>query len=77
MQDSSIPATGVSEYDRVWAVNNMTKKADEKCKKEIAERKTTTAIDSNNSVDTSNNGKQAKPKKNGKRDCVPKKASKT
>jgi hypothetical protein len=33
LQDSSIPAGGVSEYERGWAVNNMTKKADEKRKK--------------------------------------------
>ena len=52
----------------------MTKKTDEKRKKEIAERKAATSIDSNTSVDASDNGKHAKPKKRGKRDCVPKKA---
>jgi hypothetical protein len=76
MQVSSIPATGVSEYERGWVVNNMTKKADEKRKKEIAERKAAKAIESNTSVDASNNGKQAKSKKKGKRDYVPKKAKK-
>ena len=72
MQESSIPATGVSEYERAWVVNNMTKKADEKRKSEIAERKAATALDSN----TNNNGKQAKPKKKVRRDSVPKKAKK-
>jgi hypothetical protein len=76
LQDSSVPATGVSEYERGWVVNNMTKKTDEKRKKEIAERKAATTLDSNTSVDASNNGKQAKYKKKDKRDCVPKKAMK-
>ncbi len=77
LQDSSIPATGVSEYERGWAVNNMTKMADEKRKKEVAERKAAAAnIDSNTSVDASKNGKQAKPKKKSKRDGVPNKTNK-
>ncbi len=62
--------------ERGWAVNNMTKTADEKRKKEIAERKAATTIDSSTSVDASKNGKRARPKKKGKRDCVPKNAKK-
>ena len=54
----------------------MTKKADEKRKNEIAERKAATPTDSNTSVDASKNGKHAKPKKKGKRDCVPKNTKK-
>ena len=65
LQDTAIPATGVSEFERGWAVNEHTKKADEKRKKEIAAKKAATALvsESNNVIDANQIGKKTKPRK--------------
>ena len=39
LQDNNLPASGVSEFERGWAVNDMTKKNDDKRKKELAAKK--------------------------------------
>jgi hypothetical protein len=62
LQDASIPATGVFEFERGWAVKEMKKKSDEKRRKDIAARKAATPIinvqlDSNNDLDASKKGK--------------------
>ncbi len=72
LQDASIPATGFSEFERGWVVvNDMTKKADEKRKREIAEREAARLVDSNTSMDAR---KKGKPREKTKRDDVTKKA---
>ena len=38
-QDAILPRTGVSEFEGAWAVHDMTKKNDEKRKKELADKK--------------------------------------
>ncbi len=65
MQDTVILATGVSKFERGWDVNEHTKKADEKRKKEIATRKAAAAIvsESNSVFDASEEGKKTKPRK--------------
>jgi hypothetical protein len=44
LQDASIPVKGVSEFERGWAVKDMTKKANENRKKDIASRKAAAPI---------------------------------
>ena len=39
LQDTNLTASGVSEVERGWAVSNMTKKSDDKRKKELAAKK--------------------------------------
>ncbi len=58
LQDVALPATGVSELERAWAVNDFTKKNDEKRRKEIAARKAAAQavnapLESNNFLDAS------------------------
>ena len=68
MQDIAIPATGVSEIERVWVVNDQPNKCDEKRKKEIAARKAAAAIvsESDYVLDASKAIKKTKPRKRGK-----------
>ena len=70
LQGIPTPATGVSEFERGLAVHDMTKKADDKRKAEIAARKAIApiVIESNKNVlHDSEKGKKAKPKKKSKR----------
>jgi len=70
LQDAALAPTGVSEFERGWAVNEMTKTADAKRKKEIAARKaaTTSSIERPKSSPEVNASvaKSTKPTKRGR-----------
>ena len=66
MQDTAILATSVSELERGWAVDDHTKKSDEKPKKEIVARKAAAATVSESDDVLDANKVRKKTKKRGK-----------
>jgi hypothetical protein len=72
LQDTNLPASGVSELERGWADNDMTKKSADKRTKELAAKKaenpplTAQPSSSNLIKDIVTNGKKEKGRVRGK-----------